>query len=328
MRHQTLIKPGSLVLIKRVAVIEILVTLILFAISFITNYEQLFHRLPLIGSMRYDIFILFAASLLQLVITISVFCRWYAENYELRDQELLHRRGLFFVKQNSLWLKDAQAVEYARGPMEKLLGLGTIVIYNNVYKRPVYLRSLENGETYLAMIRNAVDQAKTKRLGQPKPDIVAMIKRGENSRLEFKQTFRWDVREHRANKNLEKAIMKTVAGFLNAGGGQLVVGVTDDGVVTGLEKDYKTLVRQDRDGLENHFTLAFKNILGVEFRQFVNLEFEKVGKREVCLVIVEQSDKPVYLKDGKGEEFYIRTGNTTTPLSMSEARSYIEGHWK
>ncbi len=328
MRHQTLIKPGSLVLIKKVATIEVLVSLILFATSFFLNYEDIFRHLPLLGGVRYDLFVLFSASLLQLLITISVFARWYSEVYELKDQEILHRRGIFFVRQNSLWLKDAQAIEYTRGPLEKLLGLGTIVVYSNTYKRPIYLQSLENGEMYLAMVRNAVDQAKTKRLGQPKPDIEAMIKRGENARLEFKQTFRWDVREHRANRDLEKAVMKTVAGFLNAGGGQLIIGVTDDGVVTGLEKDFQTLARKDRDGLENHFTLAFKSFLGVEFRQFVNLEFEKVAKRDVCLIIVEQSDRPVYLKDNNSEEFYIRTGNTTTPLSMSEARSYIEGHWK
>src|SRR3989344_2043313 len=327
MRHQTLIKPGSLVLIKQVLVIEILVSIILFATSFFINFEQIFRRFPIVGDNRYDLFVLFSASLLQIIITLATFFRWYSESYELKDQELLHKRGRFFVRQNSLWLKDAQAVEYTSGPLEKLLGLGTVVIYNNVYKQPVYLRSLENGEMHLAMIRNAVDQAKTKRLGLPKPDIEAMIKRGENSRLEFKQTFRWDVREHRANKDLEKAAFKTIAGFLNAGGGQLIIGVTDDGIVTGLDRDYQTLPRKDRDGFENHFTMTFKGLLGVEFRQFVNLEFEKLGKREVCLVIVDQSDKPVYLKDNSTEEFYIRTGNTTTPLSMSEARSYIEGHW-
>ena len=328
MRHQTTIKPGSLVLIKRVAVIELVISLLLFISSYFLNYEELFHQLPLLAESRYDLFILFSVSLLQLVITVTVFFRWYYEFYELKDQELLHRHGVFFARQNSLWLKDVNAVEYTQGPIEKLMGSGTIVVYNNVYKKPIYLSSIENGEIYLAMIRNAADQAKSKQDHVTKPDVTAIIKRGENVRLEFKQTFRWDTREHHANKELEKAVLKTVAGFLNAGGGQLIIGVTDDGIVTGLEKDYQALQRQDRDGFENHFTLTFKNYLGIELRNLVDLDFEKIGKHEVCLISVESSDRPVYLKDNSKEEFYLRTGNTTTPLSMSETRSYIERHWK
>lgn len=307
---------------------ESVISVLLFASSFFLNFEQLFRQLPILGGIRYDLFILFSVSLLQLIITLTVFFRWYYESYELKDQELLHRRGVFFARQNALWLKDAQAVEYTQGPIEKLMGTGTVVVYNNVYKKPIYLKSIENGEIYLAMIRNTVDQAKSKNSHMAKPDVAAIIKRGENFRLEFKQTLRWDMREHHANKELEKAVFKTIAGFLNAGGGQLIIGVTDDGIVTGLEKDYQALQRQDRDGFENHFTLTFKNYLGIEVRNLVDLEFEKIGKHEVCLISVEPSDRPVYLKDNSKEEFYLRTGNTTTPLSMSETRSYIERHWK
>jgi len=41
------------------------------------------------------------------------------------------------------------------------------------------------------------------------------------------------------------------------------------------------------------------------------------------LVSVSSSDRPAYLRDQDHEEFFIRTGNGTTSLRMSEANSYI-----
>jgi hypothetical protein len=45
-------------------------------------------------------------------------------------------------------------------------------------------------------------------------------------------------------------------------------------------------------------------------------------------VSVEPGEKPAYLKINGDEEFFIRTGNSTSPLKISEVNSYIETHWK
>ena len=151
---------------------------------------------------------------------------------------------------------------------------------------------------------------------------------GEHSQLELKQTFRFDGKLKDVNKILEKAVMKTIAAFLNSEGGSLIIGVTDNGKMYGLEDDYSTLVRKDRDGFENHFNLIMKNMMGAEFRQYVKCSFEKIEEKDICLVEVEPSQKPVYMKANGDEEFFIRTGNTTSQLKISEVNSYIETHWK
>ncbi len=73
---------------------------------------------------------------------------------------------------------------------------------------------------------------------------------GENDRIEFKSSLRWDVKEQRVNKQLEKVVVKTLAGFLNAEGGTLLIGVDDAGAVIGLAGDYEALRKRDRDGFE------------------------------------------------------------------------------
>jgi predicted HTH transcriptional regulator len=122
--------------------------------------------------------------------------------------------------------------------------------------------------------------------------------------------------------------MKAIASFLNLDGGKVIIGVSDNKSVNGLEADYGSLPRTDRDGFENHFNHIFNIMLGARFRQFVKLNFEKISNRDICLVEISPSDSPVYVKVNNAEEFFVRTGNATTSLIMSETAEYIKSHWK
>ncbi len=168
----------------------------------------------------------------------------------------------------------------------------------------------------------------TKEVEVDEINISQLISYGEGPRLEFKSTFRWDIRNSQTNKNLEKSVMKTIAAFLNTDGGQLVIGVEDNGEIYGLDSDYETLNKKNTDGFENHFNMIFNSLIGVQFRHNVELDFQKVEDKEVCLVTVEPADEPAYLKIDGIEEFYIRTGNTTARIQFSEADSYKESRWK
>ncbi len=58
-----------------------------------------------------------------------------------------------------------------------------------------------------------------------------LIKRGESKTLEFKSTLRWSLKEDRQDdKGVTHAVLKTIAAFLNTEGGDLLIGVADDGV--------------------------------------------------------------------------------------------------
>lgn len=151
----------------------------------------------------------------------------------------------------------------------------------------------------------------------------------EHGKLEFKTSLRWDIKEQKVNKALEKSVFKTAAAFMNSDGGNILIGVGNKGEVIGLESDFKTLNRPDADGFENHFNNLFSAMIGSNFRQFVNLEFHEKDGQQICLIRVQSSPKPVYLRLENGtEDFYVRTGNATTPLKMSEVATYISSWWK
>jgi type I restriction enzyme, R subunit len=159
-------------------------------------------------------------------------------------------------------------------------------------------------------------------------DIGKLIKQGENNNLEFKSSLRWDVKQNKANKDLEKIILKTIVGFMNGEGGQLIIGVEDDGNILGLENDYKALNNADRDKFENHLTQLVKTAIGVEYLKYRSVIFDEVDKKDVCLVTVLKADKPAYVSLKGRDEFFVRTGNNTSPMNVKEAQEYIKNHWK
>jgi hypothetical protein len=48
----------------------------------------------------------------------------------------------------------------------------------------------------------------------------------------------------------------------------------------------------------------------------------------VCRVAIQPSPRPVFIKEGRFEHLYIRTGNSTRPLTTKEAIDYCKGRWK
>ena len=70
-------------------------------------------------------------------------------------------------------------------------------------------------------------------------DLESLISNGESTRLEFKQTLRWDTALHKRNPELLRACVKTVCAFLNGEGGILLIGVANSGEPTGLEDDIR-----------------------------------------------------------------------------------------
>ena len=312
-------------MIKSVIAVELLAGFSLFALTELANFQTIYHLL--FGDfIRYDYFLIISASFLQIIVTLFVFLRWHNESYEIREKEILIKKGVFYVVQNYLLISNIKSIISRQSILEKLANCGTVIIKKDSGKN-IFIRNIENAEIIRDAIKNLVEKNKILIGEEKKFSVPDLILSGESHYLEFKQGLRWDQKQKAVNKGLEKAAMKSIASFLNADGGKFIIGVADDKTVYGLEQDYKTLPRQDRDGFENHFNHIFQSMLGPRFRQFVNLRFEKIDGKDVCVVEIKPSDSQVYLKQNNAEEFYIRTGNTTSALTMSEAQDYIKSRW-
>jgi len=155
-------------------------------------------------------------------------------------------------------------------------------------------------------------------------DIAEIIADGENEKVEFKSSIRYDYFRKTTNRDLEMVIAKTIVGFMNAKGGKLILGVDDDGNILGLEKDYKTLKHKNRDGYEREIFRIISTQLGHEACFSNHISFYVVDEKEICVIAVEPSKKPVYVNDGENTTFYVRTGNATYPLTVKETVDYLQ----
>lgn len=158
-------------------------------------------------------------------------------------------------------------------------------------------------------------------------DLQSLISHGESERVEFKASMRWDTRENRVNKGLEAVIARTIAGFMNHQGGSLVIGVDDDGDPVGLERDYATLKRGDRDGFQQFLIGIVQRYLGTDLCPFVHVLFHDVGHKDVCRVVIESASRPVYFMDHGVPHYVLRAGNACRELDVREAMQHIAQRW-
>lgn len=153
--------------------------------------------------------------------------------------------------------------------------------------------------------------------------IENLIHYDESLRLEFKSSVRWDYLQNKVNRVLEHNILKAVSGFSNAEGGTLLVGISDEKQVLGLEHDYSTLKRKDKDGFIQHLSKLLAISLGKQIVRNVSIEISQIKGKDVCRIDVLPSREPVFVSfDGK-DEFYIRTGNITIPLTVKETYRFL-----
>ncbi|MCY4659244.1 MAG: DUF262 domain-containing protein [Acidobacteria bacterium] len=162
----------------------------------------------------------------------------------------------------------------------------------------------------------------------PEQNVRALIAGNEGETLEFKSSLRWDRREERVNKALEGVVVKTLAAFLNAAGGTLLIGVDDAGAAVGLAADYESLHRKDRDGFEQHLLAVLVRDLGESASSsFLTINFHEIDGQDICQVTVEPSDHPIYVEHQNEALFYLRVGNGTRAVPVNEAVQYVGQRW-
>lgn len=149
------------------------------------------------------------------------------------------------------------------------------------------------------------------------------IRNGETHMMEFKATLRTNLHTNQRDSRMEFTVIRTIAGFLNTYGGILTIGVFDDGSPVGLEVDGF----ENEDKMTLHLINLIKSHLGVFSITEVHVHFDDYQNHRVMVVECGRSDKPVYLRDGDKDRFFIRTGPSTTELSTKESVDFIKDHF-
>jgi hypothetical protein len=156
-----------------------------------------------------------------------------------------------------------------------------------------------------------------------KTDIAEIFADGESDAVEFKSTLRINLHTKQPDDKMQMSVLKTIAGFLNAKGGTLLIGVADDGEVLGLEAD--GFPNEDKMGL--HLVNLVRDRIGDVFLPYVHPHFEEKDGIRVLAIRCEVGPKAAFVKDGSLQRFFVRGGNSTTELQGSSILEYGNEHF-
>lgn len=122
----------------------------------------------------------------------------------------------------------------------------------------------------------------------------------EDSRNEFKEVL---------NDKLEKE----VASFLNANGGNLYIGVDDNGNVIGLNDNIDELQLKIKDRIKNNILPATLGLFDIDVKEYDD-------KKYLHIIVASGNEKPYYLKKYgmTSDGCFIRTGSSCEHLSEKQ----------
>ena len=320
-----IIKRSPIILIYNFAIIEVAGLLLYVGATLLGNAKyQIYNNLLFSDILSYQIAKVAFLSAAQFAVTIYAFLSWFYGFYIVNRDSIKYERGVFFKKRGALPVDSTTQFSTSSNPLGRLFHYGTIHATTDNHAS-LALAYVSRPNIVINSIKRVIHHRD--HAFENEPDIRQLLRDNEHDQLEFKSSLRFDYKLGKANRDVEKSAMKTVAAFLNSQGGYLVLGVNDARLPLGIENDCQTLQRKDMDGFENHFTQAFNSMIGPGFRSLVKLWFPKFDDHDLCVVQVMASPRPVYLKADQDEQFYMRTGNTSTSLKLSEIESYSRTRW-
>jgi len=229
--------------------------------------------------------------------------------------------------------KKINISEYTRG----FMGLGNNFIYafekdededekkneeNNKYQE-IYNLGFNPASVALEYITKNINK-KNDFKNSIENEIYDLIRNKETETVEFKETFNRDKKTQTKLLALEQVCFKTIAGFLNAKGGELLIGVSDNYIIVGIDQEVKDFHKNKIDEFLKYFSNKINNSFGAQIYPLVNWNVLNIENKHILKVSCKASDKEVYLND----EFYARTNPRTDKLEGKALVEYIKRRFK
>ena len=163
--------------------------------------------------------------------------------------------------------------------------------------------------------------------GFPEWSVEDLLAEMETDQVEFKSSAYFSYKPHIPERLVTEAVVKTVAGFLNANGGILAIGIADDREILGIQPDLDKK-GMDGDRYVSSLTTAIGRSLGLLASTMVKIQLEEVNGAQVALLRVAPSSEAIYAKVSKGNAvFFARVNNSTRILEGPDLVGYVRQRW-
>ena len=152
-----------------------------------------------------------------------------------------------------------------------------------------------------------------------------LITNGESQTVEFKA--------HADDSTMREAIVRSLAAFMNASGGTVLVGVRDDGTIAGIPHNGKNLLNL-LDKFDKDINSKIKDRLNPFLSDLVECSLDFVENRPIFRIDCQAAQAPVFFnipisaqqtedQDVK-ELFLVRTGRSNSKIKkISDVMAYV-----
>ena len=217
---------------------------------------------------------------------------------------------------------------------------------NEQDKRRVYFKSLINEDEgpkleFKATFFTPIPNEEKNKIIKNLETIISKSKNQEE--INFLKSKVEDIKEETKNvPNIQNKIihnaLKTICAFANTNGGYLLLGVSDDKKIFGLEKDYMNLkkskgIGKERDDFAELFDQKVKEYFGDSFSPTIlDKEFLKFPEGDILIINVKPSKDEIHiLKNEKGdpeETIYVRHTRSSEKLKGIELSKFIKNKFR
>lgn len=159
---------------------------------------------------------------------------------------------------------------------------------------------------------------------QSPEEVSTLIKKGEHEKLEFKSTLRTNLFTSEQDKKMELSALKSLVAFMNSEGGTLLIGVDNEGNISGIEKDKF----ENTDRFNVHLTNLVKEKIGKEYLPYMSFQVVPFENKNIMKIECNKSGKPVFLKNDGKEHFFIRVNAASAEVTGSKLLEYIENKFR
>jgi predicted HTH transcriptional regulator len=138
--------------------------------------------------------------------------------------------------------------------------------------------------------------------------IQDLLSHGEGRRVEFKANLSFN-----GKKSAFDGIVKSIAGFANDEGGEILLGISDDSTIVGITAVLKRLGGKDKLLLALHDAVR-NGLQPLALKQY-RAKYESISNQEILRIEVEKANLDLFTKDG---HYYKRQDNRTIRMSTHE----------
>jgi len=179
-----------------------------------------------------------------------------------------------------------------------------------------------------------------------------ILAEGESECVEYKASALWskhfskeeiassDSKEvHKYGRDTSKIIIaKTIAGFLNTGGGNLVIGIKEnkggkDDEIIGIEIDYPKLKDPCTDGyrrmiIDEIIRKYLPSEIFHQMNQYIRIHFPQYQDKTLCWLEIQKADDGIFIKVQDDEHFFIRVDAETRQIADRALVDYCRRHFR